>query len=78
LGRDRRGERKGGEGSWAGKARGAAGLAGVFLFFYFLHHFLFLKPFPNKILNVNKFKPKENNTKKNILQHECINKFLIL
>ena len=36
----------------------------AFIFFLkFLFCFLFLKPFPNKILNANKFKPEANNTK---------------
>jgi hypothetical protein len=49
--------------------RGGAGLAGfqglgVFsFFFFFLFCFPFQKPFPNKILSANKFKPETNDTK---------------
>jgi len=72
-------ERKGkGVRCWAGKKwagpRGrkregerGVGLRGVGLepfLFFFLFCFLFQKkPFPNKILNANKFKPEANNTK---------------
>jgi len=51
---------------WAERKRGKRGWAGIrgsFFFLKFLFCFLFLKPFPNKILNANKFKPEANNTK---------------
>ena len=53
---------------WAGEGKreqaGAGLRLGFCFFFYFLFCFLFqTKPFSNKILNANKFKPEANNTK---------------
>ena len=48
---------------------------GLLLFFFY---FLFQSLFPTRILNAIKFKPKVNSTKLNMLQHECLNKFLSL
>jgi len=54
------GRARGERGSWA---CWFPGVGGLFSFFFFLFCFPFQKPFPNKILSANKFKPETNNTK---------------